>query len=258
MPRQTEFDFDRAEQLGLLAEAVLPRGLGVAPATAKSVLRCIDDFGRGREAWPSVRTLAVRSNVTERTIKRALAALVRLSLLVVVKRRNRLGTVSNHYRIVWSELALLVPARAKIFCERGDILSERGDIESKRGDIVTPEAPRSAKEEPPRRAEEEGAAIVERAQELGVYSAALVREAAERTDWSHVAAILEAYDTQAYGPGALCLRLKRARPGLTAAAGWPPKREPVPTRRRDPALAAEMARARAIRARRARQCQVSS
>ena len=106
---QTEFDFCRAEQLGMIDRWEPPGRLGVSSAACKAVLRAIDSFGRGREAWPSEATLAAVAGLSVRTVKRVVRALVDWSLLIVERR----GPMTvNHYRIVWSELALLMPERS--------------------------------------------------------------------------------------------------------------------------------------------------
>jgi DNA-binding transcriptional regulator YhcF (GntR family) len=122
MSGQLTFDWTRAEQLGLLERAVLPRRPGVSAGAMKSVLKAIDGFGRGREAWPSYETLAVSAGLSVRTAKRAVRELVELSLLCV-ERRGALTV--NHYRIVWSELAVLCQQRSATATERSATVAER-------------------------------------------------------------------------------------------------------------------------------------
>ena len=115
--KQQQLDFDRGSQLALLRDAVLPSrtakdGRGVSAAAQRAVLRVIDDHGRGHEAWLGFETIALESSHGVRTVKRAVEVLAAASLLIVQPRRCPAGVVCNHYRIVWSELALLRrPAR---------------------------------------------------------------------------------------------------------------------------------------------------
>jgi AraC-like DNA-binding protein len=137
---QQQFDWTRAEQLGLLERAVLPRRPGVSSAALKSVLKAIDGFGRGREAWPSEATLAQCCGFSERTVRRALAALVELSLLIVQRHG---GLTLNHYRVVWTELALLAGGnrheRPAMVSERPDTVSERPAMVAERPAMVAAE-----------------------------------------------------------------------------------------------------------------------
>jgi len=178
MTQQLTIDFARAEQLDLLSRARLessyagdrPETNRVRAATLRLLLRTIDDFGRGGVAWPSIETIAQRSSISVRQVKRGLAVLKSLSVLCIEKRRNKWGVVTNHYTIVWSELALLasdkplpvkadpapVRAPAKVFdspergvisekrgatlSDRGATLSDRGATLSKRGATLTPKS----------------------------------------------------------------------------------------------------------------------
>lgn len=111
--QQQQFDFQRSDQLGLIDEAHIDsQTVGkdrVRGTHIRHVLRVIDSHGRGREAYPSIETIARETSLSARTVKRAIAALVSLSLIIVTKRRPPAGPVPvNHYRIVWSELSLLV------------------------------------------------------------------------------------------------------------------------------------------------------
>lgn len=107
MPSQQQIDFSRAEQLAILRDCQLPKGLGVAPSTLKLVLKIMDDYGRGRESFMAIPRLARDCNVGEKQVGRAIAILKERSLLLVELKKSELGTVVNHYRIVWSELMLL-------------------------------------------------------------------------------------------------------------------------------------------------------
>lgn len=108
---QQEFDFHRGDQLGLLRAIKIPDGDGVSGTAVKAVLRAIDDYGR--ECFASMATLADNANVSDRVVKRAIARLVSLSLITKEKKKNSFGVVTNHYRIVWSEVEL--------FCNRVEV-----------------------------------------------------------------------------------------------------------------------------------------
>lgn len=104
--RQTQIDYPRQSQLAMLRDCRLPKCKDVSPSLLKLLLKMIDDYGRGEDAWPTQDTLAEACCVEPRTIRRALTALMKLSL-VIIERKNRYGKTLNHYRIVWSELDLL-------------------------------------------------------------------------------------------------------------------------------------------------------
>lgn len=105
--RQTQFDYPRQSQLAMLRDCRLPKCKSVAASLLKLLLKMIDDYGRGEDAWPTQETLANACGVEARTIRRALTALENLSLVIIERKKNRYGTTTNHYRIVWSELDLL-------------------------------------------------------------------------------------------------------------------------------------------------------
>jgi DNA-binding transcriptional regulator YhcF (GntR family) len=119
---QQTFDWTRAEQLGLLESARIAGADGVSSVALKSVLKAIDGYGRGREAWPSYDSIATSAGVSVRTAKRAVKALGERSL-ICVQRRGPMTV--NHYRIVWSELALLSFERSATATERSAISVER-------------------------------------------------------------------------------------------------------------------------------------
>lgn len=253
MEAQQRFDFDRAEQLGLLEQAVLPKRPGVSQAACKAVLKAIDNYGRGREAWPSCDTLAVNTGLSVRTVKRALRVLTELSLIVV----DRRGVLTlNHYRIVWSELAILTKPKHERSAmvalrdpERSAMVSPRSATVSPRSAMVALEPLEETTEETPpptnhyfgpscpsgplkpsqnQNQEEEALEfLISKADSLGLYSASVVVEAVERTSLEHVAEILQHYDRcgDRYGPGALCTRLRRASLARPPEAGWPPASE---------------------------------
>jgi len=161
MERQQQIDWTRAEQLGLLRDALVATRRHVSGAVQKAVLRSIDDHGRGGEAWLGYERIAAESGCSVRTAKRAVQALTDASLICVETRRSRGGTVCNHYRIVWSEVALLrrilaarpVPDRSAMVSERSAMVSERSAMVSRaecHGDTLTAlEAPLKRTEPPP-------------------------------------------------------------------------------------------------------------
>lgn len=153
--KQKEFDWTYAEKRGWLDNADIPSardagGRSVGAATLASVLNHIfAHLGNNAWAWPSVKLLAQRSKLSERQIKSAISALQNLSLLIVDNRKVENGTgKANHYKIVWSELALLDPAKraqwmrvmrsnqGDIVPNQSDILPKQSDILPKQGDIV--------------------------------------------------------------------------------------------------------------------------
>lgn len=113
--KQQTIDFTRGEQLAMIAGAKIPAptGRGVSPSSVKFVLRTIDDFARGGLCWASQETIAARTDLSDRTVRRALTILEELSLICVERQRGQDGKSRNHYTIVWSELALLqLPRRS--------------------------------------------------------------------------------------------------------------------------------------------------
>ena len=143
-PGQAEIQWHRAEQLAILRDARLPSCTGsdgkrVSGATLKAVLRAIDDYGRGSEAYPAVATIAAAANCGQRTVKRAIQVLSgQLGLLIVSRRRNRHGISSNHYRIVWSDLGLLREPD-----QRATVAPDQGATITDQGATVAPKAPRN-------------------------------------------------------------------------------------------------------------------
>ncbi len=126
MPGQAEIDFsERGVQLALLMKAQIPdvagergKGTGVRGWILKAVLRTIDDHGRGRAAWPAMKTIASEVQVSFGQVRRAIAGLKYLGLLCVNRKAVRSSDPSrltcNHYVIVWSELALLASDQVRV------------------------------------------------------------------------------------------------------------------------------------------------
>ena len=164
--RQQQLDFVRGEQLRLLQDAELPKqardktGHGVRASALKALLTAIDHYGRGRSggAFASVRTLAAAANVGPRTATRAIEVLQQLGLLCVSNdgpRIGQLGSPTNRYTIVWSELALLVD-RAPLARQRKHSApaSEKGEDQS--APAARPERPGGRPERPGGRPERPG------------------------------------------------------------------------------------------------------
>ncbi|QDV24407.1 helix-turn-helix domain-containing protein [Aureliella helgolandensis] len=112
---QTEMDWTWAERREWITEAQLPKacardGSAVSAAAMAAVLNAINDhLGKNAVAWPSQQKIGTKTKLSPKTIQRATEALQALSLLIVDVKKGRSGT--NHYRIVWTELQLLQPAR---------------------------------------------------------------------------------------------------------------------------------------------------
>ena len=112
--KQTEIDFVRGEQLRILRDSLLPpviaSGKKISPIVLKSVLKAIDDYGRGRACTASSETLARVACVSRRHCLRALEGLLQLGVICEAEptsRRGILGQPTQCRRIVWSELSLL-------------------------------------------------------------------------------------------------------------------------------------------------------
>lgn len=143
---QSQFDFDRADQLGMIERWQPPvdRLQRVSVAAVKHVLRAIDSHGRGKSAWPSEATLARETGYSLATVKRAVKALESLSLII----KERKGSLTlNHYTIVWSELALrAMPERSVTMPERSVMVNERSVTMTQRSVMVSPKTTEKLKE----------------------------------------------------------------------------------------------------------------
>ena len=152
--RQQHLDFTRGEQGELLRKACLPSvvasdGGKVKDAVLKSVLKSIDYFGRGREAFPTVQTIAADVGYSVRHVKRAIEALEALSLIIKRKKARRTAdgrwATPNHYRIVWTELALLVQSRT----DRSATLTDRSATLTDRSATSGTQKRQETRKEPP-------------------------------------------------------------------------------------------------------------
>lgn len=164
---QKEFNFKRCEQLYLLRSI---RFEGRSRISTKAVLKAIDEFGP--ECFASQDTIAEAAGVSIRTCKRAIASLVEMSLVTREKRLNRFGVVTNHYRIVWSEISCRVslqasnPTRSRVGPAKiehgaskrtsvGSVESSVGPVEIEHGASMTPK-PENSKDPPPTVSELDG------------------------------------------------------------------------------------------------------
>ena len=121
--RQSEIDFNRGEQRRLLNNAKCVRrevkGTGVSPAAQKAVLNAIDakavyKIGQISECWAAIETIASVAGLSERQTKRAIKALLSASLITCERKWNHTSqSIRNHYRIVWSELALILRPKCR-------------------------------------------------------------------------------------------------------------------------------------------------
>jgi hypothetical protein len=84
-------------------------------ASAKLVLLAIADNADddGRNAWPSVNTLAVKSNMDTRTVQRVLKKLVELDLLTVDRAQGPRGVNVYHIHMPGWDVADLVPRQGQ-------------------------------------------------------------------------------------------------------------------------------------------------
>lgn len=131
MKQATFDDLSRGKQLDLLRDVQIPStivgGQRVAASTLKATIKEIAGFARGPgECYASHRTLAGAVSCSPITIRRAIDALVQLSLITREKKKSRAGVVVNHYRVVWSEVQLLASKANEHMLseERADALSD--------------------------------------------------------------------------------------------------------------------------------------
>lgn len=113
---QQQFDFrDRDE---LLAGLCLPKSVTISDGTVtakvmKAVLfRLHQHGGNNDETFVGVPKIALAICSSERTVRRAIEALLKLNLLQVeFKKSDRSRVVCNHYRIRWDDVLKLQPYR---------------------------------------------------------------------------------------------------------------------------------------------------
>jgi hypothetical protein len=249
---QRTLDFTRADQLGLIRDLRLdvPR-CGVSPMALKAVLSAIDDFARrDRECFASIPTLARVACCSERTTKRAIQILVSLSLITRDKRRNQFGVVTNHYRIVWTEISAKIakdsspsvgPNGGSVgpFVQTvGPFVQSVGPNASERGAMVAPKAIVIPTQPPPTQPEVGGewVEVVVELRRFGVgraTEAALSARELQRSP-ENVRSLLRYAKGSNLGPGLVFLVCLGKRE-------WPPEPTPatVPTPPRPSPLSAE-------------------
>lgn len=170
-PRQLELDFARGEQLAMIRDARFAE-TNVSAPLLKLVLRSIDDHGRGRECWPSQKTLAAETGCSIRQLVRAIAILRDDYGVLICQRRRLAGCTAasgNHYRIVWSELALLRAGRQIPRLDQSDTAADQSDICVDQSDIRTDQSDTSG---------------VYQSDTSGVYKRSAQREALKETTTS--------------------------------------------------------------------------
>ena len=256
---QREIDFARAnakyargQQLAALRDAELPHGCGhdgsrVKPLTLKAVLRAIDDYGRGREAFPSQKTLARNVPCSQRTICRAIQALESLGLLIIRRRWIGPGARTlNHYVIVWSELALLCPRRQPASKQR-DMTADQSANETDQSAVGGSHNRLEAQREPPpptRQPKRDGAwqVAVEDLKSIGLAEIDQAVRLAQRASMQpdDVRGLIVEYRSNSRvlrGPGALLYRIRRGT--------WPVTLQG--TRYEDPGTKYEVQRTRMVK-----------
>lgn len=92
---------DRGAQLKALNKLQIAKVEGIRSATVKTVLRCIDDFGRSG-CWAGLPKMSEFTGYNERTVRRALLALIDLNLITVVSKEIGRPT---HYKINWEAVS---------------------------------------------------------------------------------------------------------------------------------------------------------
>ena len=148
---QQQIDFTRGNQLGLLKALAIPDAREIKGATAKSVLRAIDDIGT--RCYAAATTLAKHTGLGDRTVKRALRRLEELGFVIPDdrKRKNPNGTVTLTRVIDWTEIDLCVRKQSSLNNSatmapllngrHGATVSDHGATVSDHGATVAPNPP---------------------------------------------------------------------------------------------------------------------
>ncbi|TWT47067.1 hypothetical protein KOR42_41790 [Thalassoglobus neptunius] len=234
-------------------------GRPVSRATAASVLRMIDDHQREKEeAWPSLETMAACVRLSTKTVQRAIDALRSIGLVTVwnetTKRGHPLLKVAINWDVVFGCRPEPKPKRARRPGARKknrsathrpgarstknpeDTVAQPEDIETDPEDTVSlapyknrPEnRTREASPPSPPKVSSASAASWEEVEEelyrrgVQAYDAA-IRSASRFVDADHVLAIIAAFDqlrTPSWRPGALFVRVQKARTWLEPTDGW--------------------------------------
>jgi hypothetical protein len=253
MQDQRTIDYERGEQLGILRDARLPSvnttdGGAVSANVLKSVLRAVDDHGRGRTCWVTQQTIAHEACISVRQAQRATWCLSEALGVLAVERqaigRGQMKTC-NFYTIVWTELVLLCPSRrlprpvkaphqsasttdqsasttdqSASTTDQSAIVAYRSAFEAQQETPHPPTSPaadRSSGLSDWRKVEEElvKTGIVDWQTPIVV--------ARSRVTPDHVLRVLQHYRAAdgVYGPGALHRRLMRCHPAIDPDKGWP-------------------------------------
>jgi hypothetical protein len=129
--------------------------------TRKAVALKLADHANedGESIFPSVRRIAVESEISERTVIRTLNDLKAMKLLLLVEEGGKGPGSTNKYRMDLDMLRRLVPSKkadkmspleAKADAPKGDTVTpSKGDNGAEKGDTVSPEPPDSNREEQP-------------------------------------------------------------------------------------------------------------
>lgn len=240
---QTEFDWTRAERQGWINEAQLPTGEGkdgrpVSPIVMKALLNRINHrMGESSWCYQSQATLARDMSCSTKTIQRASEALVKLGLLILIEQKNPHGLVTNHYRIVWSELQMYEPGRREEWRRllrnnrrpatssegyRSDTSDDRSDTSDDRSDTVSTKLTKKLTRErtttttaPP----EAGTAVLPEPWQVVVVS---LRELGVSADDVHVVSMIRSAERRGLSPDAAKELVQRYRelPDPRKQPGW--------------------------------------
>lgn len=118
-PDQGTFGFTRGGQLQAFRKAKFPaiticegkQQRIVKPRDIRCVLRVIDDHGPG--CWVSIDTIAAESDMSRRSVLRAMKAISMLDLLCVESMPLAMGGYRNRYTINWQAVAHYTPPVAQ-------------------------------------------------------------------------------------------------------------------------------------------------
>jgi len=161
--KQKTFDFSRGEQLAMIRDARIetttaPDGRRVSGTVLRCVLRAIDDHGRGRPAFPSVKQICTTTGCGRRNVLRALATLEQiLGLLVIQRRGSQGGRLSSRYTIVWSELAILAAPQGALRTPQGALRTPQGALRTPQGALSAQgNVQRNVQEAPSKRLDGDG------------------------------------------------------------------------------------------------------
>ena len=270
MSGQLEINFGYFDRRGLITDAVLGRavasdGSGVSESAMKAVLHAINDkYGNNAEAWPSQSTIGRDAGIGRRTVCRAIEALEARSILICELRKSARGTTCNHYRIVWSELSLLVSKRRskqvaqpvpatrsaepqdadrcatmaqRALCHDDQALCHHGTdrCATMAHELVIQPINRTTTPNPRQTESDPWAAVVDSILDLEsgrrptAWQSAIASAKASGVSPDHAAAIVRHFAaTPGWDAGALVRRLQRADERIAPTDGWPAAKAPKP------------------------------